>query len=211
MTSLEDHINQNGVPPGAERLALFRKAMELQGTPELYSQDGISDKIATVKFFDPCSSWTWYATEWDGTNRCFGYVKGHESEWGYFSLRQLALHRGPMGIGIEIDVYFTPQKIPEKELTLPMTSKPNDKLPVITPEIKELLIKYFAAQPPEKPLSEQEFNQVKHLLDRRRGGLIKEAYETIKEDKDLVRSATTPGLSRMVVPPLSNTSSSVRL
>ncbi|MDD2709236.1 MAG: DUF2958 domain-containing protein [Verrucomicrobiae bacterium] len=112
--SLHGHIRQNGVLPGPDKLAAFQNALKLRDTPALYSQENAPVKIACVKFFDPCGSWTWYATEWDGKELCFGYVKGHESEWGYFDLRELAEVKGRMGIGIEVDEHFLPQPIRER-------------------------------------------------------------------------------------------------
>lgn len=52
-------------------------------------QEDSSDPIVICKFFDPCGSWTWYATEFDGDDTFFGYVVGFEKEWGYFSLSEL--------------------------------------------------------------------------------------------------------------------------
>lgn len=112
--TLHGKITQLGVPPGAERLETFQKALDLQGTPPIYSQDGLEEKKAHVKFFDPTGSWSWYATEWDRKETCFGYVTGHDSEWGYFDLRELAYFRGRMGIGIEVDEHFSPQRVVEK-------------------------------------------------------------------------------------------------
>lgn len=193
--TLDAYINQNGIPPGSERLALFRKALALRGTPPLYSQENISEKQAAVKFFDPCSQWTWYATEWDGTNRCFGYVIGHETEWGYFNLRELALHRGRLGIGIEVDVFFKPQKVPEKEYnpTSPMTSTTTTqtKLPEVTPTIRENVFKVLNAKQGDKPVSLEQFKEIRPFLDLKRGGLTREAYEIFKDDKELIKAAAT--------------------
>ena len=75
--------------------------------PPLCGQDGKGMKaIAYVKFFTPDSSWTWYATEFDGTDVFFGLVNGHEKELGYFSLSELESVRGPYGLKIERDKYF---------------------------------------------------------------------------------------------------------
>ena len=41
--TLERHIDQNGIPPGARKLAQFQQALRLRGTPPLYSQDGQGD------------------------------------------------------------------------------------------------------------------------------------------------------------------------
>jgi hypothetical protein len=35
-------------------------------------------------------------------------VEGFEKEWGSFSLKELSNIRGPLGIGIEVDVCFQP-------------------------------------------------------------------------------------------------------
>jgi len=59
-----------------------------------------------AKFFDPTSSWTWYAIEFDGKDTFFGFVRGFENELGYFSLKELESIKGPFGLGIERDLYF---------------------------------------------------------------------------------------------------------
>ena len=77
--------------------------------PPLYSQDGKGDQaIAHVKFFTPDSSWTWYATEFDGKDTFFGLVDGFERELGYFSLAELSTAKGPLGLPIERDMHWTP-------------------------------------------------------------------------------------------------------
>ncbi|MEZ6212599.1 MAG: DUF2958 domain-containing protein [Phycisphaerales bacterium] len=76
--------------------------------PPLYTTQNDTDPIAQVKFFDPCGSWTWYATEFDGEDLFFGLVDGFEKELGYFSLSELASVKGPFGIGIERDKWFDP-------------------------------------------------------------------------------------------------------
>ena len=82
--------------------------------PPLYSQDGNGgEAIAYVKFFTPDSSWTWYATEFDGTDTFFGLVDGLERELGYFSLSELQTARGPLGLPIERDLYWQPTPLQE--------------------------------------------------------------------------------------------------
>lgn len=82
--------------------------------PALYSQDGKGfEAIAHVKFFTPDSSWTWYATEFDGEDTFFGLVSGHEEELGYFSLSELQSVTGPMGLHIERDIHWTPRPLSE--------------------------------------------------------------------------------------------------
>ena len=83
-----------------------------QRLPRLYSQEKTRDPIVHVKFFTPDSNWTWLVTEGepDGDDfRFFGYVIGHEKEWGYFVLSELENARGPLGLKIERDLYFKPQ------------------------------------------------------------------------------------------------------
>jgi len=82
--------------------------------PPLYSQEEKGQKaIAHVKFFTPDSSWTWYATEFDGEDRFFGLVDGHVMELGYFSLAELQTVHGPMGLPIERDLYWSPKPLGE--------------------------------------------------------------------------------------------------
>jgi hypothetical protein len=89
----------------------------------LYSQDGKGGKtIVHVKFFSPSSSWTWYITEGEpmlddaGSEidfKFFGLVDGFEKELGYFNLSELESVKGPMGLPIERDLYWTPKTLQE--------------------------------------------------------------------------------------------------
>ncbi len=90
------------------------------------SQENEKNPIVVAKFFNPAGAGTWYAVQYEEANRCFfGFVSihgDHCDEWGYFSLDELESYRGPFGLGIERDLYFTPKrasKIPEiaKSLT----------------------------------------------------------------------------------------------
>ena len=79
--------------------------------PPLYSQEGNKDPTVYVKFFQPWGCWTWFATEGEQKGEdfiFFGYVIGHEKEWGYFSLNELQSYRGPAGLKLERDIHFTP-------------------------------------------------------------------------------------------------------
>jgi hypothetical protein len=79
--------------------------------PPLYSQEKNKDPTVYVKFFCPWSNWTWFATEGEqdaGDFRFFGYVCGHEEEWGYFVLSEMEEIRGRGGLTIERDLYFKP-------------------------------------------------------------------------------------------------------
>ena len=91
--------------------------------PPIGSTDAMGDKaIAQVKFFTPDSSWTWYAVEGgpvldeEGNEvdyELFGLVYGLEKEIGYFCLSELESVRGPLGLPIERDLYFTPKPLCE--------------------------------------------------------------------------------------------------
>lgn len=80
--------------------------------PKLYETERIAlpDKVAQAKFFHPVSNWTWYVIEYDGKDTCFGLVDGHETEFGYFSLRELEETYG-FGLPIERDIHFRPTQI----------------------------------------------------------------------------------------------------
>jgi hypothetical protein len=83
--------------------------------PSLYANEDKSedDTAVVVKFFTPDSYWTWYATEFDGTDTFFGLVDGQEQELGYFSLSELEDARGPLGLPVERDLHFNPTPLSE--------------------------------------------------------------------------------------------------
>ena len=76
--------------------------------PSLYETEDASDPIVRCKFFTPWSYWTWYVIEFDGADLCYGYVKGDFPELGYFRLSELKALKGPFGLTVERDIYFTP-------------------------------------------------------------------------------------------------------
>ena len=80
--------------------------------PKLYENEeyGLEAK-ARVKFFTPDSSWSWFASEFDGEDIMFGLVSGFAVELGYFSLRELESVRGPLGLPIERDMYYQPKSL----------------------------------------------------------------------------------------------------
>lgn len=91
---------------------MLTKAIE-RDFAKIGSQEGSEDPIAVAKWFDACSRWTWYATEYDPeTGICFGYViSGLGSdcdEWGYFSVVEIGTIRNSMGLPIERDCYREP-------------------------------------------------------------------------------------------------------
>lgn len=91
-------------------MKMLTKELEKQ-LPPLYTNETLpsEDQIAIVKFFDPCSNWTWYATEYDPQDRLFfGWVVGLEKEWGYFSLDELEQTKNRVGLHLKRDLYFKP-------------------------------------------------------------------------------------------------------
>lgn len=88
-------------------MQLLTKALKKK-LPPLYATENMQDPLVICKFFSPTSGWTWYAIEFDGKDIFFGWVVGFEKELGYFSLSELQAVRGPFGLGIERDLYFTP-------------------------------------------------------------------------------------------------------
>lgn len=77
--------------------------------PPLYSQDGKNPKKVRVivKFFNPMGAGTWYATEFDPTERLFfGWAKISDGELGTFSLDDLESVKLPLGLTIERDLYW---------------------------------------------------------------------------------------------------------
>ena len=82
---------------------------------EVGSQESVKDPVIVAKFFNPQGAGTWWATEYDPENRTiFGYASifgDWNDEWGYFSLAELESYKGPLGIGIERDLYFGERKM----------------------------------------------------------------------------------------------------
>jgi len=78
-----------------------------QKLPKIYTNENKKpeDVQIIVKFFHPLSGWAWYATEFDGEDVFFGYVRGFENELGYFTLSELQSVR-VRGLGIERDMHF---------------------------------------------------------------------------------------------------------
>lgn len=82
-------------------------AAQLKALPKIGDWKGnIGQGKIVVKWFTPDSNWTWYVSEFDGIDRCFGVVRGHEAEFGYFSLREIKAVRGPLGLPVERDRHF---------------------------------------------------------------------------------------------------------
>lgn len=95
-------------------MKLMTKTLE-ERFEKIGCQSQSADPIIVAKFFDPCGSATWYATEYDAENKiAFGYVTGLAfDEWGTFSITELESIKRPFGLGIERDLYFKEQRFKE--------------------------------------------------------------------------------------------------
>ena len=84
---------------------------------EVGSQETESDPLVIAKFFNPAGAGTWYATEYDPTDKIFfGYVSifgDWNDEWGNFSLEELQSFTSIFGLGIERDLYFDERRFSE--------------------------------------------------------------------------------------------------
>jgi hypothetical protein len=91
---------------------------------EVGDQSEKENPIFIAKFFNPCGSQTWYASEYypEG-NYCRGFVTGmFQDEWGTFSITELeSINLPPFGLKIERDIHF--DEIGYKELIQPKPSK----------------------------------------------------------------------------------------
>jgi hypothetical protein len=77
--------------------------------PKLYETEGKGNEaIVRAKFFLPGSAWTWYITEFDGDDLCFGLVVGMETELGYFTISELEDLQSVIGRAVERDLHWTP-------------------------------------------------------------------------------------------------------
>jgi len=89
---------------------------QLAALPPLYSQEHVADPLVVCKFFDPSGSWSRFVLEGqpapteeaDDDALLFALVQGHEVELGYVALSELRRYRGPLGLGLERDLHWTP-------------------------------------------------------------------------------------------------------
>jgi hypothetical protein len=107
---------QNGVTPGPQRLEQFRAALKAQGVPALGAEANKGmDAIARVKVFNPCGASTWFIIEWNGDEDLYGYIVSDRffTGFGRMSLAEMANFKGPLGIGLEMDMGFKPAPLRE--------------------------------------------------------------------------------------------------
>jgi len=98
-------------------MQLMTKELE-EIIPAMYSDEDtkLEDKMVYAKFFTPDSNWTWWILEYDKAERlCFAMVHGLEKELGYVSVDELESVKGPLGLKVERDLHFSPQKYSDIE------------------------------------------------------------------------------------------------
>lgn len=74
-----------------QTMELLPKKLE-DTLPPLYATEEIKpeNKILHIRYIAIFSNWEWYLCEYDKeTKTAFGFVRGHEDEWGYFSLQEM--------------------------------------------------------------------------------------------------------------------------
>ena len=80
--------------------------------PALGTTADQADPLAIVKFFNPTGIGTWWACEFDPESGIFfGKADLGFPELGNFSLKELQDYKGPLGLGIERDLYFIPKPV----------------------------------------------------------------------------------------------------
>src|SRR3954453_1365971 len=97
------------------RMELLPQAI-LKDMPPLYATEHLPlrEKIVRVKLFVPWSSWTFFLIECEKDGPiAWGLVVGHENEFGYIDLGEIAAVRGPGGLTIERDIHFAPCTVAE--------------------------------------------------------------------------------------------------
>lgn len=98
---------------------MFRPIEELLDRPEalawmpaLYSTEKVdlADHLFLMRFYHPLSRSSWYAVEYDPTERIFfGWTDGQFQEWGYFSLLEMAFTEFK-GVPVMWDVDYNPTR-----------------------------------------------------------------------------------------------------
>lgn len=82
----------------------------LENIPDLYATEELENPICHIKLFTPDAQWSWYIIEIskEDQSTCYGFVKGMESEPGYFNLEEIKKVRGTLNLPVELDTSFNP-------------------------------------------------------------------------------------------------------
>ena len=97
-------------------MELFTKEIEEKAQAQFQQGAEMESQTIVAKFFNPSGAGTWYLMNQDpkDPDYCWGIVDWFEVEMGSFSKSELENFKGPLGLGIERDIYFEP--INAKEL-----------------------------------------------------------------------------------------------
>ncbi len=79
---------------------------------------------------------------------------------------------------------------PKPTNTPPMSTPSENQVPTPpTPEQRDHLLKLFTAAPGEKPLTREQFREIKPYLDFRKGGIHHTAFDLLRDDKEVIQAA----------------------
>ena len=87
---------------------------ELDTLPGLYATEGqpMKDTVLHMHFF--LGGCDWYVAEYDGSDAFYGYVILNSdtdmAEWGYFSFKELKGLRDKLGLEVDRDLHWPPQR-----------------------------------------------------------------------------------------------------
>lgn len=97
-------------------MELFTKEIIEKAKSQYHFGAEMENQMIVAKFFNPAGAGTWYLMNLDpeDENYCWGIVDLFEVEMGSFSKSELEDFKGPLGLGIERDLYF--EQINAKEL-----------------------------------------------------------------------------------------------
>lgn len=72
---------------------------------------GENDPVAYVHYFSQLNGWDWHLVAYDAkTDEAYGLVCGAETEWGFFSIREIEELNRSRGLSvIERDEHFAPR------------------------------------------------------------------------------------------------------
>lgn len=77
--------------------------------PPVSKREG--EKTLFVRLYTPWVFQSWEIAEYDPETRlCYGWVRGLESKWAYFSLDDLEQIQGPHGLKVLRDLSYKPLK-----------------------------------------------------------------------------------------------------
>ena len=91
-------------------MELFTKELIEKAKTQYSLGSDMENQMIVAKFFNPTGAGTWYLMNMDPEEQdyCWGIVDLFEVEMGSFSKSELENFIGPLGLGIERDLYFEP-------------------------------------------------------------------------------------------------------